>query len=120
MRPGRRPSTLARRLPPAQLLLLRQAPPPDASAAPYLPVAASSSTGLAYGTRLASSWSSAAPLLVVTGETASSIGVAPPWMLLAATVVGLPVALWSYKVRSLATPVQDHLSDLAELFPSVR
>lgn len=47
----------------------------------------------------------AAPLLAVSEPTLTAIGVAPPWMLLAGTLVGLPVALWTYKVRSLiSTP----------------
>ena len=42
-------------------------------------------------------WPQAAPLLAVSEPTA--IGVSPPWLLLAGTVVGLPVVLWTYKVR---------------------
>jgi hypothetical protein len=44
-------------------------------------------------------WLRAAPLLAVSEPTATAIGVSPPWLLLASTVVGLPVALWTYKVR---------------------
>lgn len=58
------------------------------------------------------SWrlTSAVPLLA-TAEEATSIGVSPPWALVAGSLIGLPVALWAYKVRSSKLSYRTALRD---------